>query len=127
MATPSPVTDTLARFVAETAYSTISERALTNAKMHILDTLGVALVGVSTDAPRIALEYCKRFGDSQESAIWGTRQKSSTPMAAFANGLWPTPSITTTGNPSSMPVTRAAWSSAPRSASAKTSAHPART
>ena len=87
MATPPPVTDTLARFVAETAYSTISEKALTNAKMHILDTLGVALVGVSTDAPRIALEYCKRFGDSQESAIWGTRQRSSTPMAAFANGL----------------------------------------
>ena len=87
MATPPPVTDTLARFVAETNYSTISEKALANAKMHILDTLGVALVGVSTDAPRIALEYCKRFGDSQESAIWGTRQRSSTPMAAFANGL----------------------------------------
>lgn len=88
MATPPPVTDTLARFVAESDYSSISEQALSNAKMHILDTLGVALVGVSTDAPRIVLEYCKRFGDSQESALWGTRQRSSAPMAAFANGLF---------------------------------------
>jgi 2-methylcitrate dehydratase PrpD len=87
MATSPAVTDTLARFVAETDYSTISAKALTNAKMHILDTLGVALVGVSTDAPRIALEYCKRFGDSQESAVWGTRERTSIPMAAFANGL----------------------------------------
>ena len=87
MATPPPVTDTLARFVAETDYSTLSAKALTNAKMHILDTLGVALVGVSTDAPRIVFDYCKRFGDSQESAVWGTRHRTSAPMAAFANGL----------------------------------------
>jgi 2-methylcitrate dehydratase PrpD len=87
MATPPPVTDTLARFVAATEYSSISEKTLSNAKMHILDTLGVALAGVSTDAPQIVLDYCKRFGDSQESAIWGTRQRSSAPMAAFANGL----------------------------------------
>jgi 2-methylcitrate dehydratase PrpD len=88
MATPPPVTDTLARFVAETDYSGISQIALANAKMHILDTLGVALVGVSTDAPRIVQDYCKRFGDSRESALWGTRQRSSAPMAAFANGLF---------------------------------------
>ncbi len=87
MPTPPPVTDTFARFVAETEFSSISARVLGQAKLHILDTLGVALVGVSTDAPRIVLDYCKRFGDSQESAIWGTRQRSSAPMAAFANGL----------------------------------------
>jgi 2-methylcitrate dehydratase PrpD len=88
MPTPVPVTDTLARFVAETEYAGISETAIRNAKMHILDTLGVALVGVSTDAPQIVREYCRRFGDSQESALWGTRQRSSAPMAAFANGLF---------------------------------------
>lgn len=88
MSTPPPVTETLARFVAETDYSGISEKAITNAKMHILDTLGVALVGVSTDAPQIVLDYCQRFGDSREAALWGTRQRSSAPMAAFANGLF---------------------------------------
>jgi 2-methylcitrate dehydratase PrpD len=87
MAKPPPVTDTLVRFVAETDYSTISDKALANAKMHILDTLGAALVGVSTDTAAIAFDYCKRVSTSDEATIWGTRQKSSVPMAAFANGL----------------------------------------
>src|SRR6266508_4747689 len=87
MATPPPVTDSLARFVAETAYSTISEKTLTNAKMHILDTLGVALAAVATPVAKIALDYCVRVGNSNESSIWGTKEKSSVPMTAFANGL----------------------------------------
>jgi 2-methylcitrate dehydratase PrpD len=87
MAKPPPVTDTLARFVAETDFSTISQKALANAKMHILDTLGAAMVGVTTDTAAIAFDYCKRVGLSDEATIWGTGQKSSAPMAAFANGL----------------------------------------
>jgi 2-methylcitrate dehydratase PrpD len=87
MAKPPPVTDTLARFVAETDFANLSEKVLTNAKMHILDTLGAALVGATTDTAAIAFDYCKRLGHSDESTIWGTNQKSSAPMAAFANGL----------------------------------------
>jgi 2-methylcitrate dehydratase PrpD len=87
MATPPPVTDTFARFVSETDYSAISETTLANAKMHILDTFGVALAGVATDTASIALDYCQRTGRSDEASIWGTRVKSSAPMAAFANGL----------------------------------------
>ncbi len=88
MATPPPVTDTLARFVVETSFSTISEQTRTNAKMHILDTLGVALAGVDQPAGAIALDYCRRLGASQEATIWGTRSKASVSTAAFANGLF---------------------------------------
>ena len=87
MPTPPPVTDTLARFVAETDYSTISDKTLANAKMHILDTFGAAMAGVSTETAAIVFDYCKRVGQSEEASIWGTRLKSSAPMAAFANGL----------------------------------------
>src|SRR3989442_455093 len=47
MATPPPVTDTLARFVAETDYSSISERALANTDMHILGSIGAAVAAAS--------------------------------------------------------------------------------
>ena len=87
MATPPPVTDTLARFVAETDYSSISERALANTEMHILDTLGVALAAVSTPVATIAFDYCTRTGGASEASVWGTHLKLSVPMAAFANGL----------------------------------------
>jgi 2-methylcitrate dehydratase PrpD len=82
-----PVTDTLARFVAETDFSMISERALANGKLHILDTLGVAVAAVPTPAGSIAVDYCQRTGNTPEASIWGTRTRVSLPMAAFANGL----------------------------------------
>jgi 2-methylcitrate dehydratase PrpD len=88
MATLPPVTDTLARFATDTVFSTISEKTLANAKMHILDTLGVALAGVKTPPAQIALDYCKGLGDSSEATMWGTKAKGSVSTAAFANGLF---------------------------------------
>ena len=79
------VTDTFARFVTETEYTTLSEKALANAKMHILDTFGVALAGVATPVADIALGFCK--GAAQEASIWGTTFKAPASTAAFANGL----------------------------------------
>jgi 2-methylcitrate dehydratase PrpD len=86
MITPA-VTDIFARFVAETDYSAISPAAIENAKMHILDVLGVALAGVSTETASIAFEYCRGMGESREASIWGTPMRASAPVAAFANGL----------------------------------------
>ena len=57
-----PVTDTFARFVAETDFSTISDKVLDHAKHHILDTLGVALAALPTPVARIAIDYCQRAG-----------------------------------------------------------------
>ncbi|HLN82381.1 MAG TPA: MmgE/PrpD family protein, partial [Candidatus Binatia bacterium] len=87
MATPPPVTDTLAQFVTKTEFAAISEKALANAKMHLLDTLGVALAGTREPVAAIALDYCKRIGPAHESTIWGTKLKAAAPTAAFANGL----------------------------------------
>jgi len=87
MATPPPVTDTLAQFVTQTEFAAISEKALANAKMHLLDTLGVALAGTREPVAAIALDYCKRIGPAHESTIWGTKLKADAPTAAFANGL----------------------------------------
>jgi 2-methylcitrate dehydratase PrpD len=87
MATPPPVTDTLAQFVTQTEFAAISEKALANAKMHLLDTLGVALAGTREPVAAITLDYCKRIGPPHESTIWGTKLKADAPTAAFANGL----------------------------------------
>ncbi len=86
MATP-PVTETLARFVVATEIGSMSEKTLSNAKLHILDTLGVALAGVSTSVADIALGYCQNLGASSEASIWGTKAKAAVSTAAFANGL----------------------------------------
>jgi 2-methylcitrate dehydratase PrpD len=87
MAAPPPVTDTIARFVAETDYSNISPKTLANAKMHMLDTLGVALAALATPVAEIAFDYCKRTSEAAQASVWGTKSRLSVPMAAFANGL----------------------------------------
>ncbi len=87
MATPPPVTDILAHFVIETEFAAIPEATITNAKLHILDILGVALAGTAEPVAAIALDYCKRIGAANDAAIWGTKLKAATPTAAFANGL----------------------------------------
>ena len=87
MAAPPPVTDRLAGFVVETDFSTIPEQTRANAKLHILDTLGVALAGLDQPAAHIALKYCQRLGAATEASIWGTARKASVSTAAFANGL----------------------------------------
>lgn len=87
MATPPPVTDTLARFVTETDFASISDKTRANAKMHILDTLGVALAGSRTATADIIFDYCRKLGSSNEASIWGTKAKTAIPNAAFANGL----------------------------------------
>jgi len=87
MATPPPVTDTLAQFVTDTDFSNISEQTRVNAKLHILDTFGVALAGLDQPVAKIALDYCANLGASRQAAIWGTTQKASISTAAFANGL----------------------------------------
>lgn len=84
---PPAVTETLARFVAAGDYSAISEQAIANAKLHILDTFGAALAAVPTDAASIALDYCKSIVGVPQASVWGFGVKTSTPMAAFANGL----------------------------------------
>ncbi len=83
----APVTDTLARFVVATELGSMSEKTLSSAKLHILDTLGVALAGVNTSVAQIALGYCKNLGASSEASIWGTKAKAAVSTAAFANGL----------------------------------------
>ncbi len=110
MATP-PVTETLARFVAATELAAIPEATRRNAKLHILDTLGVALAGIGEPAAGIARAYCASLGAASEASIWGTRQKAAISTAAFANGLsahvldfddWD--AIIRVGHPSSMIV-----------------------
>jgi 2-methylcitrate dehydratase PrpD len=82
-----PVTERLAEFVESAGYESVSEKALWNAKLHILDTFGVALAGVASPVGKIALEHCRRGGGAPDVQVWGSALKTSPATAAFTNGL----------------------------------------
>jgi len=84
---PPPVTERFATFVAQTDYPALSSKAIENAKLHIIDTLGVALAGYEHPVANIVLDYCRFMGGTPDVTIIGSRQKTSVPMGAFANGL----------------------------------------
>ena len=82
-----PVTERVAQFITEVDYGSVSRQAVANAKLHILDTLGVALAGYEHPVAKIALDYCKYMDGPPDVTVWGSNQKTSMPMGAFANGM----------------------------------------
>lgn len=57
-----------------------------DAKLRVLDILGVSLVARDTDAARAARAAALRLGSGTESRIWGFGDRSSAASAALANG-----------------------------------------
>jgi 2-methylcitrate dehydratase PrpD len=82
-----PVTEIFAKFIANARYEAISDSAIANAKLHILDTLGVAIAGYEHPVANIVFEYCKYMGGPPEVTVWGSGFKAPLPVGAFANGL----------------------------------------
>ena len=82
-----PVTQRFAEFISSTDYSAISRNGVENAKLHILDTLGVAFAGYEHPVANIVLDYCKSMGGTPDVTVVGSSQKTSVAMGAFANGL----------------------------------------
>ena len=80
------LTETLARFVAETRYEEIPDEARTLARRAILDTLGVALAGSREEAGRIVAELAAQAGGAPEAGVLGMPLRLPAAEAALVNG-----------------------------------------
>jgi 2-methylcitrate dehydratase PrpD len=78
---------TIAKFIQEDALTLIDEQHLERAKLHILDTVGVALAGHSDYIASILLNYTKETENYGESTILGSTRKTSLSNAALVNGI----------------------------------------
>src|SRR5437773_1620088 len=77
----------LSSFIANTKYETIPSRALENAKVAIMDCLGVALAGSREQSARIVGRLAREKEAREETTIYGQGFKSSAVQAAFVNGI----------------------------------------
>ena len=80
------ITETLADFITETQFSDLPGEVAHEAKRVLLDSIGCAIGGISSDLGRISIEFSRRLGGPPESSIIGTGDKVSCANAAFANG-----------------------------------------
>ena len=80
------VTQELADFAVDISYEDLPLEVVHESKRLLLDSLGCAIGGLSTEKGKVSVSLAKRIGGNPESTIIGTNDKVSSAPAAFANG-----------------------------------------
>lgn len=81
------ISQKLARYARELTFEKLPEEVTHQTKRLLLDTLGCALGGYSSDASRIVQEVIKERGGPQEATVIGSGIKTSCVDAAMVNGV----------------------------------------
>ena len=79
-------TETLARWIATAKYEDLPAKAIEQAKKSILDYIGTATYGTSTQLGKIILEFTREQGGNPQARVIATDIRTSSTAAAFANG-----------------------------------------
>ena len=82
------VTETLAEFVVTTDLARIPSKAQEIAKQAILDCLGVMLAGSRDLIAEKIMALLQDMGGEPKASVFGKRVKTSSPLAALANGTF---------------------------------------
>lgn len=81
-----PVTAELVRFLVETRVEDLPDEVVKEAKRGLMDAIGCAIAGITTEKGKIAVALARRLGGPAESSIIGPGDKVSCANAALANG-----------------------------------------
>ena len=79
-------TETLARWIATATYDQIPPAAIEQAKKSILDYIGTATYGTTSQLGKIMLEFIREQGGNPQARVIGTNIRTASTQAAFANG-----------------------------------------
>ena len=80
------ITEEIANFIVKTDYQEIPPEAMNNAKMGILDCLGVTLAGSTDDAVSRVNSWISEVGGKPEASVIAHGFKTASHLAALANG-----------------------------------------
>ncbi len=81
------LTQEIAELILDTSFEKLPEDAVEITRNCFLDTLGVGLAGLDEPASQIAQGYVKEAGGKAEATVIGSDFKTTSPLAAFANGV----------------------------------------
>jgi 2-methylcitrate dehydratase len=80
------LTDRLARYTQSLCYDDLPVEVIHEVKRRIIDSLGCALGAWNAEPYRVARQLAQSVKLSGGATVWGTGQKTSPDLAAFANG-----------------------------------------
>ncbi|MDY6874635.1 MAG: MmgE/PrpD family protein [Chloroflexota bacterium] len=81
------VSQQIANFICGTGYGDLPDDVIDRARQCFLDSIGVALYGVSFEASRISVEMVRDVAGKAEATVLGTELKAPSFLAALANGI----------------------------------------
>ncbi|XP_047441891.1 cis-aconitate decarboxylase-like [Mugil cephalus] len=83
------VTASFGRFISEIKPQHLSSLVLHRSKRMVLDSIGVGLIGSTTDVFELALQHCQHmYAPDDISSVYGRRDTRLSPtLAAFVNGV----------------------------------------
>jgi len=76
----------LVNYAQDAWHSTLTPDVVHECKRRVLDTVACALAGRSTEVGKLACNTALRYSGVEQATLWGSRDRSSVDMAAFANG-----------------------------------------
>jgi 2-methylcitrate dehydratase PrpD len=79
-------TETLAQWIVATSYDDVPATAYEQAKKSILDFLGTAILGSTTELGRMIIDFTEEQGGHPQARVIATSLRTATASAAFANG-----------------------------------------
>lgn len=79
-------TETLAQWIVATSYDHVPAAAYEQAKKSILDFLGTAIQGSTTELGRMIIDFVQEQGGHPQARAIATSLRTATASAAFANG-----------------------------------------
>ena len=109
-----PITRAIAEFVHRARFDALPAEVVRRAKNSFLDTLGIALGGMSEPAPQILQRFVQAQGGAPKATVLGTGIRTSAQYAALVNGVagdivgWSDISVTHMTHPS-VTICPAVW------------------
>ncbi len=79
-------TETLAQWIVATSYDDVPAAAYEQAKKSILDFLGTAIQGSTTELGRMIIDFTEEQGGHPQARVIATHLRTAAASAAFANG-----------------------------------------
>ena len=79
--------ETLSSYASSLSYDDLPEETVHLAKRFIIDTLGCALGGYSSEPARVAREMASLVSSTHPVSVMGSGQQTSLDLASFANGV----------------------------------------
>ncbi|XP_034037968.1 immunoresponsive gene 1, like [Thalassophryne amazonica] len=88
-ATEETITGSFGRFISEVKPQHLSPVVLQRSKRMVLDSIGVGLIGSTTDVFELVLQHCQHmYAADQVSTVYGRKGTRLSPtLAAFVNGV----------------------------------------